>query len=92
MGEYNWLLVKIKVKVRKDYLWLSGVTTSCLEANMTKEYILRIEYDPEEETIESITEQIEYDEDVLYFQVEGKELKIPAKISKLLESDILGLA
>jgi len=92
MGEYNWLLVKIKVKVRKDYLWLSGVTTSWLEANMTKEYVLRIEYDPEEETIESITEQIEYDEDTLYFQVEGKELKIPAKISKLLESDILGLA
>ena len=59
---------------------------------MTKEYILRIEYDPEEETIESITEQIEYDEDTLYFQVEGKELEIPAKISKLLESDILGLA
>ena len=48
MGEYNWLLVKIKVKVRKDYLWLSGVTTSWLEANMTKEYVLRIEYDPEE--------------------------------------------
>ena len=92
MGEYNWLLVKIKVKVRKDYLWLSGVTISWLEANMTKEYILKIKYDPDEENIESISEQIEYEEDEIYFKVEDVEFKIPGEIGKMLESDILGLA
>ena len=92
MGEYNWLLVKIKVKVLKNYLWFSGVTTSWLEANMVKEYVLKIAYDPDTEEIESISEAIEHESDVLYFQIEDKELKIPNKIAKLLESDILGIA
>ncbi len=59
---------------------------------MVKEYVLKIAYDPDTEEIESISEAIEHESDVLYFQIEDKELKIPNKIAKLLESDILGIA
>ena len=59
---------------------------------MVKEYILKIAYDPDTEEIVSITEAIEHETDVLYFQVNNKELKIPGSVACLLESDILGLA
>ena len=59
---------------------------------MGKEYVLKIEYDPDEEEVISISEAVEHETDVLYFQIDDKELKIPRKIACLLESDILGIA
>ena len=57
---------------------------------MKKKYVLEIEYNSEDESVDSIYEYI--DEAKVVFKVDDVSLEVPDDVIEWLDSDILGLS
>ena len=71
MGEYYWLCVKFKAKVKKNFRFSQGLGVS----DMKKEYTLKIIYDPTNDEIDHLSEHI--DENINYMiEINGRDIPI----------------
>ena len=97
MGENNWLLVKFQVKdPKKVPLVLRGFLYLRMEVVMVKkEYRLSIDYDPDKEEIERLSEVLEQETNTnIWFDTGDEVLQMPSEILKYIEDSngILGIA